>query len=107
MLEARNTTVAPPGRRSTWLTSNAADADMSVPPAADAKDDNDGKQRGMAQRRRDSAQDNSEQHGMSQKHQDNDGGESTTPFCGQQQDRGGHRSRTPSKGFFFLFLVCS
>ena len=79
---------------------------MSVPPAADAKDDNDGKQRGMAQRRRDSAQDNSEQRGMSQKHQDNDGGESTTLFRGWQWEHGGHRSRTPSKGIIFLFLVC-
>ena len=84
MLEECNTTIAPPGLRSTQLTSNAADADTSVPPAADAKDNDDGKQHGMAQRCWDSAQDNSEQRGMSQKHQDNDGGESTTLFRGWQ-----------------------
>ena len=92
MLEARNTTVTPPGRHSTWLTSNTADPDMSVPPAADAKDDDDGEQCGMARRCQDSAQDNSEQRGMSQKHQDNNGGESTTLFRGQQREHGGHHS---------------
>ena len=46
MLEAQNTTVTPPGQCSTQLTSNAADADTSVSPVADAKDDDDGKQHG-------------------------------------------------------------
>ena len=87
MLEACNTTVTTPGQHSTWLTSNtsnAADADTSVPPAADAKDNNDGKQHGIARRCWDSAQDNGEQRGMSLKHQENNGGESTTLFHGQQ-----------------------
>ena len=49
MLEARNTTVAPPGRRSMRLTGGAADADTSVLPAAEPntarrkrQDDNEG-----------------------------------------------------------------
>ena len=35
VLEARNTTVAPPGRRSARLTSSAADGDTSLQPAAE------------------------------------------------------------------------
>ena len=114
MLEACNTTVAPPGRRSTWLTSNAGDGDTSVPPAADAKDNDDGEQCGTTRKCQDSPQDNSEQRGTSQKrqdshqddgsgdqrrqykHQDNNIGESTTPFPVQQRERGGHRSQSCS-----------
>ena len=124
MLEARNTTVAPPGRRSTRLTSNAGDGDTSVPPAADAKDNDDGEQRGTARKRQDSPQDNSEQRGTSRKHQDspqddgngdqrqqykhqdNNSGESTTPFRGWQRERGGHRSQSHSEGIFFFLCAC-
>ena len=66
MLEACNTTVAPPSRRSTRLTSNAGDGDTSVPLAADAKGNDDGEQHGKARKRHENARttaSNVEYHG--------------------------------------------
>ena len=94
MLEARNTTVAPPGRRSTWLTNT----DTSAPPAehntmrqmgqANTCDENNSEHHAtnckhhdvdsdhsIARKNRDNVQDKyDEQHGV-RKHQDDDSGQ--------------------------------
>jgi hypothetical protein len=116
VLEARNTTVAPPGRCTTQISSSAADSDMTVPPAAEPitrrkrqverpenEHDNDGitsskhevnaqvdvdRDHGIATHKHQvDAQDvDGEQHGP-RKCQDIDGGESPSKPRGQQQER--------------------
>jgi hypothetical protein len=116
VLEAHNTTVAPPGWRTTQISSSAADGDTTVPPAAEPitrrkrhverpenEHDNDGitsskhevnaqvdddRDHGIATHKHqvNAQDDDGEQHGP-RKCQDVDGGESPSKPHGRQQER--------------------
>jgi hypothetical protein len=132
VLEARNPTVAPPGRRSTRPTTGAPDRNMSVPSPAnsnirkrqvDIQDDGSGDNSSTTRKHQVGADNNDDGHG-SPEHQDNNYGsaprkqqdkdEDTTTFRGRQRERpmlrAGHQSRTPSyshdKGIFFSVSHC-
>lgn len=109
MLEARNTTVAPPGRRTTRLASGAADDDVEPNTArrkrqVDVQDDADNADNSLATHKHQiGAQNNDDDQGSPERHaprKRQDDGEDTTR--GRQRDRpmlrAGQQSRTPDSG---------
>jgi hypothetical protein len=132
VLEARNPTVAPPGRRSTRPTTGAHDRNMAAPTPADSnmekrkrqvdKQDDGRGDNSLTTRKRQVADNNDDGHGSPErqdngappKRQDEDEDEDTTPFRGRQRERpmlrAGHQSRTPSyshnQGIFFFVSCC-